>query len=284
MVKKSGKRIGYVDWDLNNFHSKVYLQHLRGALKKRGFTVAGAWAVKEKPSRAWAGENNVPYFDTPKELNENVDYYMVLAPGTPEVHLDLCRKVFPFGKTTYVDKTFAESLSSAKKIFALADRHKTRIQTTSALRYTNVQETVAKELGGRKAVKHMVTWGGGRSFGEYAIHPVELAVSILGPNAKRLMRRGTEKQSQLLIDFTNSRTAVVNVFVGSASFAASVTTKDETRLLPVEGCDIFLNMAGAILDLFETGKPSIDRKESLAIRRILDAAADPRARDGFIDI
>ncbi len=43
-------------------------------------------------------------------------------------------------------------------------------------------------------------------------------------------------------------------------------------------------MAAAILDLFETGTPNIDRHESLAIRRILDVAATAGALTRYIAI
>lgn len=279
--KKKGGRIGFVDLDLNNFHANVYLKHLRGGLKSRGFSVAGAWALKEKPSRRWAGENDVPWFDTPEALDEAVDHYMILAPGAPEVHLDLAKKILPFGKTTYIDKTFADSHAAAKKIFALADKHRVAVQTTSALRYTNIQQWAA-ETG--SPVKHVVTWGSGRSFGEYAIHPVEMAISLLGPKAVSVQRRGTGKYSQLLVNFTGDRTATIHVFLNSTPFAAAITTAKETKLLPVEGCDIFYNMQDAILRLFETGKADIDRKESLLIRRILDKADDPKALRGPVKL
>jgi hypothetical protein len=45
------------------------------------------------------------------------------APSTPETHLELCQAVLPFGKATYVDKTFAPDLATAREIFALADQH-----------------------------------------------------------------------------------------------------------------------------------------------------------------
>jgi hypothetical protein len=64
------------------------------------------------------------------------------------------RRSSPLAKPDYVDKTFAPSLPRAA-IFELADEHKTPIQTTSALRYTNVQDFVRKH-GGTPAVKHMV--------------------------------------------------------------------------------------------------------------------------------
>jgi predicted dehydrogenase len=276
-------RIGFVDYALENYHANVYLAALRNELKDRGFTVTGCTAMKEKEGLEWAAKNNVPYFASLAELDTHVDCYMVLAPSNPEVHYDLCKKVFPFRKTTYVDKTFTTDLATARKIFALADKNKVKMQTTSALRYTNVQAYV-KEVG-RAKVRHMVAWGGGRSFMEYGIHPVEMVVSCMGPGAKRLMRRGTRNQSQLLLDFSGGRTAVINVYVNADTpFSAGVTTDQATKYIAVDGSRLFIDMAAAVLDLFEAGKPNIDRAESLMVRRILDAAEDPRALKGFIKL
>ena len=280
-MSKGEKRIGFVDYNLENFHSNVYLKLLRNELKHWGFVVAGCTGMRPRAGRTWARSNDVPYFPDAAGLNEAVDYFMVLAPSTPETHLELCGQVFPFGKPTYVDKTFAPDLRTAGRIFALADRHRVPMQTTSALRYTEVQDYV--EEVGRRQVRHMVTWGGGRSFAEYAIHPLELAISCMGPSVRRMMRRGAGKQSQLLLDFSGGRTAVVNVYTGSSTpYAASVTTTGATRHFQVDSGRIFLNTADAVLDLFESGEPGIDRKESLIIRRILDAAGQNRALSGFV--
>ncbi len=277
------KRIGFVDDNLENFHANVYLKLLRNELQHRCFVVAGCTGMRPRAGRKWAEANGVPWFPDAAGLNEAVDCFMVLAPSTPETHLELCKQVFPYGKPTYVDKTFAPDLSTAKRIFALADRHRVPMQTTSALRYTEVQDYV-EEIG-HGQVRHMVTWGGGRSFGEYAIHPLELAVSCMGPGVRRVMRRGAGKQSQLLLDYTRGRTAVVNVYTGSSTpFAASVTTAKTTRHFQVDSSRIFLNTADAVLDLFEAGKPGIDRKESLIIRRILDAAGQKRALSRFVNL
>jgi len=282
-VAKTGGSIGFVDYKLENFHADVYLELLRGDLKERGFEVAGCIALDEEDGRAWAQKNAVPYYDEPAALDDAVDFYVVLAPSNPELHLELCRMVFPFARPTYVDKTFAPDLETAKEIFALADGHGVAVQTTSALRYTNVQEYVRSV--GKSKVRHMVAWGGGGSFGEYAIHPVELVISSMGPDAVALMRRGAAEQSQLLIDFTEGRTAVVNVYISAETpFAASVTTDGETRLVELDDTPIFRNSAAAILDFFESGAPGIDRAESLMIRRILDAAEQPAALREFIEL
>lgn len=277
------KRIGFIDHNLDNFHANVFLDALRNDLKKRGFTIAGCFANQKKQSQEWASKNKVPYFNDVNELNEAVDYYMVFAPSNPETHLGLCQKVFPFGKPTYVDKTFAPDLKTAKQIFALADKYKVPMQTTSALRYTELQDYV-KSVG-RKNVKHMITWVAGRSFGEYAIHPIEMFVSCMGPNVKRLMRRGTKKQTQLLLDLTSNRTAIVNVFPNTRTpNSASVTTHEETKYFAVDRDKIFVNTASAVLDLFETGKPNIDRKETLMIRRIQDVAEQKRSEGRWVNL
>jgi hypothetical protein len=154
------------------------------------------------------------------------------------------------------------------------------MQTTSALRYTNVQDEL-KQIGA--PLRHMVAWGGGRSFAEYAIHPLELIVSCMGPDALSVLRRGTGDQSQLLINFSDDRTAVANVYTSSDTpFAATLTTAQGTRYVKVDDGKIFLNTAAAILDFFEAKKPNIDQRESLMIRRILDVAEDPGVTKGFV--
>lgn len=277
-----GKRIGFVDLNLDNYHANVFLQALRGPLASRGFTVAGATGTKTAESHAWAEKNGVPFFEDDAKLNAAVDFYMILAPSNPEVHLDLCRRILPFGKPTYVDKTFAPNHQVAQQIFTLADQHRTPVQTSSALRYTNVQDEVRK-AGGR--VEHTVAWGGGGSFDEYAIHPLELLISIMGHDVTRVMRRGSAERAQLLIDFADGRTGVVNVFAKTNTpFAASFTTEKATRHVEVDVGKIFVNNQAAVLDFFASGKPDVDRRESLAIMRVLDAARDPRARSGFVDL
>ena len=142
-----------------------------------------------------------------------------------------------------------------------------------------------KEAGGRDSVKHMVAWGGGRSFSEYAIHPVELVISSMGPAVESLMRRGNGDQSQLLLNFAGGRTAVINAYMSADTpFAASVTTDTTTRLITVDGSRLFIDMATGMLDFFDAGTPNIDRQESLAIRRILDAAENPRALAHFVKL
>lgn len=276
-----GKRIGFVDLNLDNYHANVFLQALRGPLKERGFTLAGATGMETAKSRAWAEKNQVPFFESAAALNDAVDFFMILAPSNPEVHLELCQRVLPFRKPTYVDKTFAPNYETAQKIFLMADEHGTPMQTSSALRYTNVQEEVRKAAPAK--VEHMVTWGNGSSFSEYAIHPLELLISMMGHEATALMRRGTPERTQLLVEFVGGRTGVVNVFAKTNTpFAASFTTDKTTKHVEVDVSKIFVNNQAALLEFFASGKPNVDRRETLTLMKLLDTARDPRARQGFV--
>jgi hypothetical protein len=275
-------RLGFVDKNLDNFHAQVFLEQVRGPLADRGVTIVGATAMEPEPSRAWARDKDLPYFDDVTALARQVDAFMILAPSNPEVHLALARQVIPLGKPTYVDKPFASNLDEARAIFDLADQHGVAVQSTSVLRYTNVQAWLA---GQGAPAEHAITWAPGRSFEEYGIHALELAISCLGPGVKRVMRRGSDHRVQLLLDFTNGRSAVVHCFVGhKMPYAASVSTAACTSHLAVDTTPMWTDAAAAIFEFLRTGKPGIDRNQTLTVMAVRDAALRPEACDRWIDV
>jgi predicted dehydrogenase len=277
------KRIGYIDRQLGNFHSNVYLDLLRGDLKHRGWEVAKCWALDEAGGRQWAAEKNVPYVADVKEMAD-CDALIVLAPSNPEVHLELAKKAFPLGKPTYVDKTFAPDLKTAKRIFALADKYGIPVITSSALRCAASLNRLVAELGQDK-IRHMQAWGGGRSFEEYVIHPLEMLITAMGPGVKEVMRLNDgQNHNELHIKFTGGRTGSVFVHTnGECAFRAVVTTDAKTVHVDTSPDPIFRDLASLILDFFASGKESIDRKESLALFKVRDAAFNPKALGRFLE-
>lgn len=278
----AAKRIGFVDYCLDNYHAEVYLKALRGPLANRGYEVAGATAMQDAISRAWAAERNLLYYESVEELNQAVDCYIVLAPSNPELHLEMCQEVLPFGKATFVDKTFAPDELTARAIFALADACDAPIQTTSALRSTAVQAFV-RELP--SAVQSMTIYSSGTSFDEYGIHPVELAVSCLGHNVESMTRIGPDRHPQWLLQFSGDRTAVIDFNPEiELPFSAIVSTQQGHDRIEVDGATLFLDAAASILDFFDAGRPLVDRRESLMVRRILDLAMSSRVHGSFVSL
>jgi len=278
------KRIGYVDHKLDNFHANVYLKLLLGDLKDRGWEVAKCWAMDEAGGRKWATEKNVPYVADVKEMAD-CDAIMILAPSNPEVHLRLAKKAFPLRKPTYVDKTFAPDHKTAKQIFALADKHRVPVITSSTLRCAASLNKLVAELGKDK-IRHVRAWGGGGSFEEYVIHPLEMLIHAMGPQVREVMRLsdGTNHH-EVHIKFSGGRTG--SVFVhnnGACAFQAMVTTDATTVYVDTSPDPIFRDLASLILDFFGSGKENIDRKESLAIFRVRDAAFNKKSVGKFLKV
>ncbi|MEQ8847733.1 Gfo/Idh/MocA family oxidoreductase [Botrimarina sp.] len=273
------KRLGFVDDALDNFHANTYLDAVRGPLAERGWEVAGATALQQDAGRAWADSKRVAYYDSPAELADAVDAIAVLAPSTPETHLGLCEAVLSAGKPTFVDKTFAPDAATAQQIFDLADRHAAPIQTTSALRTTNVQ-TLAGQL--EAPLEGVAVWAGGASWHEYGVHPVELAVSCLGPDAERITACGTDTRPVMAIEFSGGRVATIHFDAGEyVPFVAMLTTRLGVRHVEVDDSRLFVDAAAAILDFFDAGRALVPRDETMAVMRVLDASGRPEARHGW---
>lgn len=278
------RRIGYVDFKLNNFHANVYLDLLRGELKGRGWEVAKCWGMDEAEGRRWASEKQVPFVEDVRAMAD-CDALVILAPSNPETHLELARKAFPLGKPTYVDKTFAPDHKTARKIFALADRHRVPIITSSALRCAASLRKAVAELG-RGGIRHMQAWGGGRSFEEYFIHPLEMVISTMGPQVARAMRLiDGANHHAVHLQFADGRSASVFVHANTATaFEAVLTTDEKTVHVSCNADPIFRDLAAMILDFFESGKESIDREETLAMFRVMDAASRKAALGKFAKV
>lgn len=273
-MSQSPLRIGFVDYQLENFHANVFLKAYRQDLPETHAVVAGCWGMDPEVGQAWARANDVPWYDSVRKLASQVDAFMILAPSNPEHHWPLVKKVASFGKPIYLDKPSAPDARTLGRIFNYADKHDVSLQTTSALRYTAVQQKAA-ELQGQQGepVRHIVTWGGGRSFEEYGIHPVEMAVSCLGGEVQGLSRRTHGNFWQLLVNFSQERTATINVSIDSqTAFAATLVTDKRTLHIAPDTSRLFIDAAAAIAAFLRSGTPNIPREESLAVRRILDAA------------
>ncbi len=235
-----------------------------------------------RPALLGPRAKGVPYVDTVHHLAQQVDAFAVLAPSTPETHLGLCEQVLPYAKPTFVDKTFASNAATAEQIFAMADKFAAPVQTTSALRTTNVQAEVSRL---QQPLTSMAVWAGGASFGEYGIHPVELVVSCLGHVVRRMTVAGVDPHTTLVIEFEQGRMATIDFNAAEhVPFYAVLTTGSGAQPVAVDDSTLFVDAMAAILDFFEAGRSLVPRAQTLSIMRILDAARQARAREAWVDI
>ena len=265
------KKIGIIDYFIDEWHSNTYLGLFERASKALGvdYKVTYAYAEVEQPGKMltddWCAKNNVTRCHSIEELCEKSDNILILAPANPETHLRYAEAALKYGKTTYIDKTFAPDLETAKAIFAVAEKYNTKIFTSSALRY-------AEEIADYTDVKNVMIKGGGRSLEEYIIHQIEMAVKLTkGEQAKLAHVFSGDKQSTIVLEYAG-RTVTLSYSNSGWGFSVDVETdKANCEYKNVEKGTEFYRLVESIVKFFETNEEPFDKKETLAVLAIRDA-------------
>ncbi|HWL52349.1 MAG TPA: hypothetical protein VNQ90_07935 [Chthoniobacteraceae bacterium] len=262
------KRIAFVDCDIDNFHANTFARLL--AEEGEEFTLSAVWAQRRDNLAAWAAARQVTAVETIAELAPLADDVMVLAPSNPETHLALCTEAFALGKTTYVDKTFAPDRPTAQRIFEAADAHGVAVQTSSVLRYTELQAYCQSRPD--RPPRAISSWANGGNFNEYVIHPVESVISVMGPEVEAVSSEEVAGMTRITLRFSGDRLATIAMYAGHRTpFFHVVSDAEATAPIAIDGSRMFLNGLRATLDFFRAGKAQIPREETLAILGVLDA-------------
>lgn len=274
------KKIGFVDFYISEWHANNYPAWFKEANENLGldYEVAYFWAeqdvspVDNVTSAQWAEKMGITQLGTIEELCEKSDVIVLLAPSTPEKHLEYAEKVLPYQKRTYIDKTFAPDLETTEKIFAVAEKYGTPFFSTSALRY-------AEELKEFTDVKNLVITGGGRLFEEYLIHNCEMAVSLL---KKRIVKVKTEKMGKQY--FCRAKTDDDNeigiVFSQGLGYSITAETEKGELIHKDVTSSFFLNLISDMLKFFEDGKTPFDTKETIEVMRLRAGLIKAAENDG----
>ena len=274
------KKIGFVDYYISEWHANNYPAWFKEANENLGldYEVAYFWAEKDVSpvdnvtSAEWAKNMGIEQVDTIEELCKKSDVIVVLAPSNPEKHLEYAKKVLPYAKRTYIDKTFAPDLETSLKIFDIAEEYGTPFFTTSALRY-------AEELKEFTDVKNLVITGGGRLFEEYLIHNAEMAVALL---KDRIVKVKTEKMGKQYFcrAITEKGSEIGIVFSQGLGYSVTAENSKGELLHKDITSSFFLNLISDMLKFFEDGKTPFDTKETIEVMRLRSGLIDAAAKDG----
>ena len=260
------KKIGFIDYRIDEWHANNYPGWIKDAAKelKLDDTVAYAYATENNPdgrtTAQWCRDFGVEQCASIDEICQKSDVLLVLAPSNPETHLAFAKAVLPYGKPTYIDKTFAPDTQTALEIFAIADKHHTPLFSSSALRY-------ATELEAFSDAKSILTCGGGSNAPEYIIHQAEMVIRLLkdAPIAFKAETQGT----QILFRARFAHGASVSmVYARSLPFGVCVEDIRGEEKRAVVQSDTFGGLIRDILRFYETGTPSFDRSETINVMKL----------------
>lgn len=264
------KKIGFIDLSLDEWHANNYPNWFRSSRFREEFTIAGAWEEKPgtRPLEVWCGEMQISPFRSQEKLIEACDAFCVLAPSNPEKHEELAHAVLASGKPVFIDKPFAPDGAAAERLFARADQFHTPLFSSSALRFG----TELIEARGKFHAEYMETEGGGSSFWEYAIHQLEMIVSVMGPGIESLLHTKIANADHVVFRFGDGRRAAMTLHP-KLGFSARILGRDDAVQIP-KLSSMFPNLIDAMLEFFRTGIPPVDRAETIHLAHVLRTAID----------
>jgi len=276
------KKIGFVDYFLDEWHANSYPEFIANVLKETGddFEIAYAWAeAYESPKGGmntdqWCEKFGVEKCETIDELCQKSDYIFILSPDNPEKHLEYAKAVLKYGKNTYIDKTFAPDYATAKAIFDEAEKYGTKFFSTSALRYATELDTMDCSAGA-------IVIGGGPSFDIYGIHMIEMVVKLIGAEPVSVKATNQGVQNILNVTFKNDAKATF-IYTPGAPFAVGTCNKDGKGEYITIQSDFFGNLLAGILEFFKTGVVPFDGKQTLYAIKLRDASIKAIENEGKV--
>lgn len=277
------KKIGLIDYYLDEFHANNYVAWIKEASKGE-MEVAYAYARIDSPNggmttKEWCEHYNVKEIKTEEELTDISDYVIVLSPDNPEMHEDLCQVPLRSGKRVYVDKTFATDRAMAKRIFEIAETNNTPCFSSSAVRFATEYKDIDKSK-----IQTISSWGAG-TFEIYSIHQIEPIVSLMGPDAKRVMAIGTKDWPAVVIEFSNNRRAIMSHHGWECPFEMAINMSDKKSKLVKVDSDYFKIFVGQMVDFFKTGDVKVPHAETVTVISIREAGLKAIENPGkWIDI
>ena len=266
------KKIGFIDYYLSEWHANKYPAWMASICEELGleYQIAYAWGeieispVDGVSGAEWCKQNGVEQCATIEEVCEKSDVILVLAPSNPEKHLEYAKVVLPYKKTTYIDKTFAPDLDTAKEIFAIAEKYGTPMFSTSALRYS-------EELDVLEDVRSLMVMGAGSSVDEYIVHLAEMLVKKMGVGAKEIRVTHCANQHYFNLRYEDDREATM-AFAPRFPYAMQmVDANGKAKFVNIKS-DFFQGLMKAILGFYESGIPCVRAEETLEVMRLCQGA------------
>ncbi len=267
------KKIGFIDYYLNEWHADNYPQMIAEATNG-AYKVCYAYAHIEpsagsglKSNAQWAEQHGVELLSSIEEVIEKSDCLVVLSPDNPEMHEELCDLPLKSGKPTYVDKTFAPDKESAIRIFENAEAHGTPCYSTSALRFAaELDEIDASSI-------YKIYSEGPASLSVYVIHQIEPIVRLMNSRAKRMMFLGDETHPSLIIEFADGRFAqLYHRDDENMSFRITVVDQRNAAKHYEIKSDYFGRFISGMIQFFETGIAPVSHEQTVDVIAVRTAA------------
>ena len=196
-------------------------------------------------------------------------------------HLEQARPVIAAHKPLFIDKPLSASYEDAKEIARLAKDANVPWFSASSLRWSQITETMKFD-----DARSVITWGPGpqeehhnkMDLSWYAIHPIEILYTLLGPGCEEVSRIETPDGDVITGKWKDGRTGVVQTLKPYGGYGAVVFRKGgkivQSPDKPKAGYE---ELVRQIVKFFETKQTPVPNAVTIEIMSFMDAAQ--RSRD-----
>lgn len=225
-------------------------------------------------------QTGVKIVSSMKEMLDMVDAVLIETnDGRP--HLEEVLPAMKAGKPVFVDKPVAADLAGVLRIYALAEKYKVPIFSSSALRYVdnaskiNKAEVLSAFTYSPAALEKSHTdlfW--------YGIHGVELLYTVMGAGCKEVMHVQHTAEEDLVTGFWEKNRAGTfrGIRSGKGGFGGTVFTSGD--IITLDAFTGYRSLVVKIVEFFKTGKPPVSAEETIEIYAFMEAAQQSKQQGG----
>jgi hypothetical protein len=289
-------RIGIIGTDTSHvpaftrlFNDASYANHIPGARVVAAFK-GGSKDIEDSAGRVdkFADEVKTKYgveiVPDVAALLAKVDAVLIESVDA-RPHLNYAKQVIAAHKPFFVDKPMAPTLEEAREIARLAKAANVPWFSSSSLRF-GVIATSSKFPD----TTGVTTWGPGPTephhhldLAWYAIHPIELLFTLMGPGCCESVTRIAATDSDVVVGkWKDGRLGTVRAIRPYSDYGAIVNRGRETFVSHPNAADAvdYRPLVAEILKFFQTGKPPVAPEQTLEMFAFMDAAQRSKEQGG----
>ncbi|GGD47344.1 Gfo/Idh/MocA family protein [Paenibacillus nasutitermitis] len=203
------------------------------------------------------------------------------------VHLDIFRRVAPYGKPVFIDKPFTLNSKDAEQIVAIANQYSVPVMSCSSLRYaeglleqlTPERQAAAGPIIGADCYGPMMIEQTQPGLFWYGIHSVEMLYRIMGQGCISISAVSNEDHDLIIGRWKDGRIGTIRGNrSGNSKFGALIHREQET-----DSVDVYANpkpyyasMLERVIEMFHTRQSDIPSEETIEIIRFIERANECR--------
>ena len=291
-----GRRVGIIGLDTS--HAPAFVKSLNAENASPDFGGYRIVAVYPQGSRnIESSVKRVPGYieqvkkfgveivDTIPDLLKMVDV-VLLTSNDGNVHLEQAIPIFKTGKTVFIDKPIAGTLTDAFAIFMAAKEYNVSVFSASSLRYmANMDDIVKKQsLGkiiGADSFSPCVIEPTHPDFFWYGIHGIEALYTVMGTGCQTVTRIHTPGTDVVVGVWEGNRIGTFRgLRSGKTGYGGHAFGENGIKLFgDYNGYDPLLK---EIVKFFQTGVSPVTTEETLEIFTFMEAADESKRRGGMM--